>query len=73
MEEKLGQEFDKSNDQTSKDVILPGENHSHEMIELRTSEDSSQEQRNHEPKNETEIENVEDGSQGRKEEFLRIN
>ncbi len=56
MEEKLGQEFDKSNDRTSKDVILPGENHSHEMIELRTSEDNSQEQWNHEPKKETEIE-----------------
>jgi hypothetical protein len=69
VEEKLGQDSDKSNDQTSKDVILPGESHSQEMTELRTGEDSSQEQGNHEPKKETETENVGDGSQGRKEEY----
>ncbi len=69
VEKKLGQDSDKSNDQTSKDVILPGESHSQEMTELRTGEDSSQEQGNHEPKKETETENVGDGSQGRKEEY----
>jgi hypothetical protein len=69
VEEKLGQDSDKSNDHTSKDVILPGESHSQEMTELRTGEDSSQELGNHEPKKETELENVGDGSQGRKEEY----
>jgi len=40
---KLGQEFDKSNDQNLEYVILPRENHSQEMIELRTYEDNFQE------------------------------
>ncbi len=69
VEEKLGQDFDKSNDQTSKDVILLGESHSQEMIELRTCENSSQEQGNHEPNKETETNNVGDGSHGIKEEY----
>jgi len=69
VEEKLGQDSDKRNDQISKDVILPGENHSQEMTELRTCEDNFQEQGNHEPKKEIETKNVGDGSQGRKEEY----
>lgn len=70
---KLGQEFDKSNDQNLEYVILPRENHSQEMIELRTYEDNFQEQGNHEPKKEIEIENLRDGFQGREIFFLKIN
>ncbi len=41
MEKKLGHYSDKNNDQTSKNVIIPGESHSQEMIKLRTHEDNS--------------------------------
>ncbi len=64
MENKLGHDSDKNNNQTSKNVIILGESHSQEMIKLRTHEDNSQKQGNHEPKKEIEIENVRDGCQG---------
>jgi hypothetical protein len=41
VEKKLGHYSDKNNDQTSKNVIIPGESHSQEMIKLRTHEDNS--------------------------------
>ncbi len=66
--DKLDQDFNESNHQTSKEVIDQKGSQAQEIAEVRTGGDGYQEQGNREPEKETEMEKVEDRSQERKEE-----
>jgi hypothetical protein len=71
--DKVDQDFNESNHQTSKEVIEQKGSQAQEIAEVRTGGDGYQEQGNHEPEKETEMEKVEDRSQERKEEDQRSN